>query len=279
MTNDRERLSLSRRVLLTGLLAAAAAPACAADKLERFRTARGGSKAVDHGAFDRLLGRYVRAGADGVNRVDYGAWKASAADRGALGGYIAALEQTDPTTLGRAEQFAYWANLYNAATLRVVLDRYPVRSIKEIKPNLIAIGPWKTAVVTVGGTALSLDEIEHGILRRGWREPRVHYAVNCASYGCPNLRLRAIRGGTLEADLADAARDYVNHPRAARVEGGKLIVSSIYDWYKADFGGSDSGVIAHLRQHASPRLKSELAGVKSVAKHAYDWALNDTARR
>jgi hypothetical protein len=272
---------MSRRVFLKlGLttLAGLAGPAWAQAGPSRFVGLRGGSGRVDHSAFDRLLARYVAPGRDGVNRVAYARWKASAADRQALAGYIGALEQTQVATLSRPEQFAYWVNLYNAATVRLILERYPVGSIREIKPHPLAFGPWKTPVVTVGGTRLSLDDMEHGILRKGWREPRVHYAVNCASYGCPNLRTRAFTGPSLEADLTAAAAAYVNHPRGARVVDGRLIVSSIYSWYKEDFGGSDSGVIAHLRAHAAAPLKAKLAGITKVAKTEYDWALNDAGR-
>lgn len=268
---------ITRRFHLFGLSALFAGPALAVDRLDRFRSARGGGGSADHAPFDRLLARHVRPAPDGVNRVAYAAWKADAADRRALGAYIATLERLDPAALTRAEQFAYWANLYNAATLRVVLDRYPVKSIRAIRPNPLAIGPWKSPVVTVSGVALSLDDIEHGIMRPAWKDPRVHYAVNCASIGCPNLRPRAFRSATLEADLTDAARDYVNHARGARVVDGRLVVSSIYRWYRVDFGGSDSGVIAHLTRFAGPQLKSRLAGVKGVADHRYDWALNDAA--
>jgi hypothetical protein len=274
-------LDMKRRQLLyliPAALAACGRPASAQGGPERFVSKRAGAGVVDHGAFDRLLARYVKPGRDGVNQVAYAAWKAAPAHRAALAGYIGALERTDPLGLTRPEQFAYWANLYNAATLRVVLDRYPVKSIREIKPHPLAFGPWKTPVVKVGGAALSLDAIEHDILRKSWREPRVHYAVNCASIGCPNLRPLAFRGATLGLDLASAASAYVNHPRGARVEAGKLVVSSIYQWYKRDFGGSDSGVIAHLRANAAAPLKAQLAGITDVAKTTYDWALNDAGR-
>lgn len=269
---------LRRRDWMMGAVTALlAVPAHGADRLDRFRAGRNGVGRLDHGDFDRLLGRHVHPSPDGVNRVAYAGWKASAADRAALSTYIAGLERNDPATLSRPEQFAFWVNLYNAATVRLVLDRYPVRSIRDIKPNLLSIGPWKMPVVAVDGLRLSLDDIEHGILRRGWREPRIHYAVNCASIGCPNLRTRAFRGATLEADLADAARDFVNHPRGARVEAGRLVASNIYNWYRVDFGGSESGVVAHLRRHALGPLKAQLTGITTVAKYAYDWSLNGSA--
>lgn len=238
--------------------------------------------APDDATFDRLLARYVVAGDDGVNRVNYAAWKANAADRKALNTYVSGLEKTAISKLSRNEQFAAWANLYNAVTLQVILDRHPVKSIRDIKStgtlDLVkaAAGPWATKRVTVEGKKLSLDDIEHGILRATYKDPRVHYAVNCASYGCPNLPRKAWRAATLSADLDAAAREYVNHPRGAMVMGGSLEVSSIYKWFKADFGGNDAGVIAHLKKYANPALAGKLANISAISGDDYSWALNDT---
>ncbi len=234
--------------------------------------------------YDRLLGRYVTQGADGVNRVDYGRWKADIEDRARLARYIAALETRKPSKMRRAEAFAYWANLYNAVTLKVVLDRYPVASIRDIKSDgffdpKAYIGPWRTKRVTVEGKAHSLDDIEHAVLRPTFGDPRVHYAVSCAAYGCPNLQTKAWAAATLDVDLDTAARQFVNHARGVSVLHGKLKVSSIYKWFNEDFGGSDEGVLAHLREYAGPKLAAALVpGVKIVEDH-YDWSLNDSAGR
>ncbi|WP_137127246.1 DUF547 domain-containing protein [Roseomonas sp. HF4] len=245
----------------------AAAPAMAADP-----------------ALDALLGRYVSLPADGVARVDYARWKANAADMASLAAWIEAAAARRPSAMPRAEAFAFWANLYNALTLSVVLDRYPVRSIRDIRSTGVPFdprqfnGPWRTRLVTVEGRRMSLDDIEHETMRPTFRDPRVHYAVNCASIGCPNLRPRAFRAATLEADLDDAARAFVNHPRGVAVRSdGRLVVSSIYHWFREDFGGTDAGVIAHLRRHAAPPLAARLAAAGGIADHAYDWALNDIA--
>jgi hypothetical protein len=123
---------------------------------------------------------------------------------------------------------------------------------------------------------MSLDDIEHGTMRPTFRDPRVHYAVNCASIGCPNLRPRAFTAARLEAELDDAARAFVNHPRGVSVlADGRLRVSSIYHWFREDFGGDDAGVIAHLRRHAAPPLATRLASAMAIAGHDYDWTLND----
>ncbi|MBP0464760.1 DUF547 domain-containing protein [Roseomonas sp. PWR1] len=233
-------------------------------------------------SLDALLARHVSLPADGVARVAYARWKASAADMAALEGWIAAAAARRPSAMARAEAFAFWANLYNALTLKVVLDRHPVRSIRDIRSTGVPFdprqfgGPWRTRLVTVEGRAMSLDDIEHGTMRPTFRDPRVHYAVNCASIGCPNLRPRAFRAETLERDLDDAARAFVNHPRGVTVlADGRLRVSSIYHWFREDFSGSEAGVIAHLRQYAAPPLAARLAAASAIAEHGYDWALND----
>jgi hypothetical protein len=228
-------------------------------------------------AFDALLARRARLSPDGVVRVDYAGWRGSAADRDALRRYLDGLTALDPLTLTRPEQFAYWANLYNALTIRVVLDAWPVASIRNIRTSGLLPGPWWKAITRVAGADLSLNNIEHDILRKGWREPRVHYAVNCASFSCPNLPLRALRGAGLDETLDAAARSYVNHPRGVRFEGERLIVSSIYRWYGGDFGGSDARVIAHLAQYATPTLRARLQAVDRIARGAYDWSINATS--
>ncbi|MGE0408540.1 MAG: DUF547 domain-containing protein [Amphiplicatus sp.] len=229
---------------------------------------------VDHSAWGAFLSKYVVASPDGVNRVRYGA--VTGEDRQRLDAYIATLATVDSTLLGKDEAFAYWANLYNALTVDLILDRYPVKSIRDIKPSLLAIGPWKMTVVTVHGEQLSLDDIEHGILRAAWKDNRIHYAVNCASIGCPNLRAEPFTADDLDGALTQAARDYVNHPRGAHFdEAGRLVVSSIYDWYREDFGGSEQGVIDHMLRYAGPGLAERLQRARGIARYDYDWTLND----
>jgi hypothetical protein len=231
---------------------------------------------------DALLARHAMTPADGITRVAYARWKASAGDMAALEGWIAEAAQRRPSAMPRSEAYAFWANLYNALTLKVVLERYPVRSIKEIRSTGVGLdprqflGPWRTRLVTIEGVRMSLDDIEHGTMRPSFRDPRVHYAVNCASIGCPNLPGRAWRAATLEADLDAAARAFVNHPRAAAlIAGGGLRVSSIYRWFREDFGGDDAGILLHLRRFAGPPLAEALRNVTRIAEDAYDWALND----
>lgn len=273
MQHERVLRGLAGGTLMAFALAALGAPK--AVPWERWAAHGESRSAIDHSAWNAFLGRYVVPGKDGVHRVAYGA--VTKADRESLDRYLAQLQRLPVRTLPRDVQRAYWINLYNAATVSVVLDHYPVTSIMkiDISPGLFAKGPWGKKLLTVEDEPLSLDDIEHRILRPLWRDPRTHYALNCASLGCPNLATEAYTPGNLERLLDAGARAYVNHPRGARIEDGKLTVSSIYVWFQPDFGGGEAGVLAHLREHAEPALARRLARVDEIDDHAYDWALND----
>jgi len=230
---------------------------------------------VDHSDWGVFLTRYALESADGVVRVRYGT--VDGPGRALLDGYLARMQAVEVGTLRRDVQMAFWINLYNALTVAVILDHYPTDSILDIdtSPGLFSNGPWGAEVAEVEGEVLTLDDIEHRILRPIWRDPRIHYAVNCASIGCPNLALEPYDPERLETQLDAAARDYVNHSRGARVVDGELRVSSLYEWYTEDFGDDEAGVIAHLRIYAKPDLLAALDGTDSIDGHDYDWALND----
>lgn len=233
---------------------------------------------ISHEAFDRLLALYVKPGSDGINRVAYG--RVSATDKVALTAYVTQLQALPISKHSRAEQRAYWINLYNAETLRLVLAYYPVASIRDIKLGgsftaRLFGGPWAAKTMKVEGVGLSLDDIEHRILRPIWRDPRTHYTVNCASLGCPNLAARAYTPARMAAMLDEGARAFINQPRGVRIAGGKATVSSIYQWFAEDFGGDEAGVLTHLRQYSAPAQKSALASVTSLQYGDYNWALNE----
>ena len=228
----------------------------------------------DHSAWDELLKIHLDATHEsGINLFDYAGLKASAADMERLKNYLLSQTALDPRTRSRDVQMAYWINLYNALTVWVVVNDYPVDSIKDIKSGLFIFGPWQRELITVAGQSLTLDNIEHNILRPIWKDPRIHYAVNCASLGCPNLAEDAYRADNLEALLEKGAREYINHPRGAQVRDGELHLSSIYEWFQVDFGDSLDGVIAHLQKYANPELFNALRQVEEF-HHDYDWKLN-----
>jgi Protein of unknown function, DUF547 len=236
----------------------------------------GSSKTVDHSAWDALLKTHVVKGADALTRVAYVRFKP---DQARLKAYIASLEAADVAALDRLEQFAFWANLYNAKTVDVVLDKYPVKTIKDINlgggfKSLVGGGPWQAKILKVAGLPMSLDDIENVVMRPTFKDPRVHYSINCASVGCPNLVPDAWTGAKLEAQLDAAAKAFVNSPRGIRFDGNKAIASSIYTWFAADFGGTPAAVIGHLQKYAEPALKARLGTLTTMA-YDYDWSLAD----
>ena len=247
--------------------------AASGDLAEYFsRSADLSEATVDHSAWNRLVGKYIQH-SDGLNLFAYSA--VSESDRTDLSEYIEALEEARVTALNSDEQFAYWINLYNAVTIRVILDHYPVESIREISFTFLTRGPWKEPLVTVEGMALSLDDIEHGILRPIFADSRIHYAVNCASIGCPNLQNKAFTSENLEELLEKAATQYINHPRAVAIQDDELIVSSIFDWYADDFGDDESEIIEHILEYATPDLFEKLSGRDEIDNYEYDWTLNE----
>ncbi len=233
------------------------------------------AQTVDHSAWNTFLRAHVSQSPDGINRLDYA--RVSPRDRAALEAYISRLVARAPSTLPRAGQLAYWANLYNALTVKVILDHYPVRSIRQIKfGRLFALGPWRHDLVTIEGFELSLSDIEDHILRPIFGDVRVHYALNCASLGCPNLAPEAFDAARIDAQLDAAARAFINHPRGAHFEGTRLVVSSIYSWFREDFGGNNRHIISHLRRYADTELAAQLDDTTRIARYQYDWSLNDT---
>lgn len=225
-----------------------------------------------------ILDRYVDQNSNGLTQngltqFDYAKLKDTPSDMDGLTAYIDHMAAQKPSAFSRDDAMAYWANLYNALTIQVVAENYPVKSIRKIKSGYRA-GPWKQNLVIVEGNELSLDNIEHDILRPTYETPLVHYMVNCASVGCPNLKSTPWQGATLGADQEAAARAYINSPRGAKISGGRLQVSSIYKWFKADFGGDTTGVLAHLNQYADADLHAALKGRQKINKYTYDWDIN-----
>jgi hypothetical protein len=230
---------------------------------------------VDHTPWDAFLATYLSLGPIGVNRLAYAA--VTNKDKAALDAYIKELAATPVSRLSKEEQLPYWINLYNALTVQVVLDHFPVASITDIdiSPGLFSFGPWDKKLLRIEGREVSLNDIEHRILRPIWKDPRLHYAVNCASLGCPNLREKAFTRENTEEMLDLGAWEYVNHPRGVAVKKGKLVVSSIYHWFKEDFGGTGQGVVDHLRRHASPQWQDRLEKFDGYDDHHYDWTINE----
>lgn len=244
------------------------------------------AQAFDHGhaAFSRVLARHVAWNAAGTaTTVDYAALQR---DREGLDAYLqrlAAVTEADYRRWDTPRRQAFLVNAYNAATLQLILGRYPnLRSIKELGSLLQS--PWKRRFVTLLGRQRSLDEIEHQLLRGAadYREPRIHFAVNCASIGCPALRPEAYRADRLEAQLADQTRRFLSDRSRNRFVAGTatLEASKIFDWYAADFDRHAGGVPAFLARHAGtlalpPAMANRLREGRLPLRYLdYDWQLN-----
>jgi uncharacterized membrane protein YdjX (TVP38/TMEM64 family) len=238
------------------------------------------AQAADGDAYARLLKAHVRPGVvSGIrlSLVDYGAVKTDPDYARALG----ALAEAKPGSLASdAERIAFWVNAYNLAAIKAVLDQYPTRSVKDGGSLLSPI--WKKKVATVGGAAHSLDDIEHGILRKAFKEPRVHFAIVCASLSCPDLRAEPFAAARLDAQLDEQAAAFLSNVTKGLqpgAEGRTARVSSIFKWFAGDFSAS-GGVAAFLRAKAGPELSGKLGALTEAGLSYldYDWSLNDTAR-
>ena len=217
-----------------------------------------------HAVYDGVLKQHVAGG-----RVDY---KALKADSRALNRYLAALAVVPEMAFrswGEPERLAFLVNLYNAATLRLILDHYPVKSIKDIGGWLK--GPWDQPVVRLFGKRITLNNLEHDIVRKEYKEPRIHVALVCAAKGCPLLRSEAYTAARLNEQLDDQGRAYLVSSAGLKLDraNGSAHVSSIFKWYAKDFASVPGFVAKHSGQ--------DLAGLR-LRYLDYDWSLNEQER-
>lgn len=232
---------------------------------------------VDHQVWQTLLSRHVVASDDGINRVAYKDFDESS--KTLLNQYLTRLSEVQPTRLNQTEQLAYWINLYNALTVQVVLDHPTKDSIRSMGP-LLSFGPWDKAYLTIEGKPVSLNDIEHRILRPIWQDHRLHFVLNCASIGCPNLSRGAYSAANVEAMLAQAERTFLQHPRAISFnDKGILQLSSLFDWYLEDFAENERALLAYLAAQRPDMAETLLVypiGSRSNIDYVYDWSLNTT---
>ncbi len=232
--------------------------------------------ALDLDLYARLLAEHTRSVGDLAQvRVDYAGLRSDPAwER-----LVESLEASDPDALSsRNERLAFWINAYNILAIDVVVEHHPVESIKDVGSFLRPV--WKRTAGRIGGEAVTLDQIEHEILRP-MGEPRIHGAIVCASLSCPPLLREPYRVATLDAQLDANVRDWLAHPeKGARVEGEMLYLSSILKWFSEDFeaqGGAVAFAAAHAPEALGARIRA-LGGDPDVRWLDYDWSLNDLAR-
>lgn len=258
-------------VLLGVAIAGCGAPSARAAKGEVAKAVEaslaGGSGSFRHDAWDRLLAEGTRAGL-----VDYAVLRGRRAD---LDAYLGAVAAADLAALAPDHLKALLINAYNAYTVRSILEKPGVTSIRRIP------GVWTVTRHVVGGFDLTLDEIEHQILRPFFKDPRLHFALNCASLSCAPLPPWAYSGDRLEDQLEERARSFLADPRNVRLEGGALRVSRYFDWYGSDFTqpgwlGAAATIPEYIGRYAPPGVARLLEDKPGIALEFldYDWALN-----
>jgi Protein of unknown function, DUF547 len=220
---------------------------------------------ADHSLYSELLQKYVKNGV-----VDYQGFKKEEAK---LDQYLSILEKTDTKALSRSDQFAFYINAYNVWTIKLILGAYPgIKSIKDLGSLLKS--PWKKKIARIDGDIITLDNIEHDILRPRFKDPRIHFAVNCAAKSCPPLRSEPYQGDVLDQQLTEMTEAFVNDPTRNRLEGNTLYVSSIFKWYSEDFNKDIAGfIMKYAGRELKERLQKHSTEIK-VEYLDYDWSLN-----
>lgn len=214
-----------------------------------------GLNAQDYSALDKILAKYVSQS----GTVDYTGLKA---DKTELNNVYNALTGVNPATITNKDaQLAFWINLYNVATLKLIVDNYPLKSIMDLDKGK----PWDVKRVSVAGKSYSLNDIENTKIRT-FKDPRIHFAVNCAAKSCPPLLNAAFTPGKLNAQLESQTKKFINNAKSTSLSPGKAVISKIFDWYKEDFGN----VIAFIKKYSSTNVGADV----KITYQEYDWSLN-----
>jgi len=231
---------------------------------------------IDHSSYDQLLKKYV----DKDGYVNYSKWQRSREDRAKLQKYLVLLGKASVNKSATKEaKLAFWINAYNAVTLEGIMQVYPTSSIRKHTARLFGYNIWKELPLIVAGRKYSLESIEHDILRK-MDEPRIHFAIVCASVGCPRLLSEAYTAGDLEKQLAKNSTDFFSRQQNFQVSGNRLYVSSILKWFSGDFGRSQSARFEYLKPYLpeNARQLATRSGTR-VSYLDYDWSLNDQSRK
>ena len=273
MTFSLDNYLLKRLGLLTGILGILTLLMCSGNAEIEFASSNGdkGPEAL-HQPFAALLQKYVVK-----TRFDYEGIFRDKADLQQLYDYVDQLETQRPGSWSKPAALAYWINLYNAATLELVLQNYPVKSIKDI--GSLFSSPWSKKVVTVEGNALTLNNIENDIIRKQFDDARIHFALNCASIGCPTLAKTAYTANVLDAQMEAATHNALNSTNWVDIGEDRLLITKIFDWYGEDFTKDAGSVRAFIARYRPDDREVILNPETKLLYKDYDWKLNIAEKR
>jgi hypothetical protein len=227
---------------------------------------------IDHRQWNELLSKHVVNTGQGVNRFRYGSIDKNEQKR--LSGYIAYLEKIDPRDYSREEQKAYWLNLYNALTVRLVSANYPKKSIRDIGVQAAGNSLLDKPLVQVAHTPISLNDIENRILRPIWKDHTIHFGLNCTDMTCPGLLPQAFTGKNVTALLKQSGRDFINKQNGVTLKNGKLFAAGIFGQYRSDFAKDDKMMLKVFAHYAEDRLALYLLGFQGKIDYVHDHSLN-----
>ncbi len=227
-------------------------------------------QAIDHRLWGDILTKYVHLNINNERTFDYD--NVSKNDKAKLTRYLYQLQKVDPRNYRRNEQLAYWVNLYNALIVDLALTHFPLKSIKDVGDGFT--GPWNIKIANVANMPITLNNIEHGILRPLWQDMRIHYVINCGSIGCPDVPEKPFSSIDIDNQLDLAARRFINQKKGVMLNDNVLVLSSIYDWFAVDFGEDQQALLLHLMRHAEPVLKQKLKLFNGKTEFFYNWKLN-----
>ncbi|WP_243754694.1 DUF547 domain-containing protein [Flavobacterium jejuense] len=213
---------------------------------------------IDHSEWNALLKKNV----SNTGNVNY---RGFIRDKAMLENYLNTLATKIPDeTWSKNAKLAYWINVYNAFTVKLIVDNYPIKSIKDIS------NPWEKKFFTLEGSNYSLEQVENEILRK-MNEPRIHFAINCASYSCPNLANQAYTSNTMERQLTDASKKFINDSSKNNISENEIKISEIFNWFSKDFKNTNTSVIDFLNKYSATKISNEA----KVSYLDYNWSLNE----
>ena len=274
-----ERFSLMTRLVTFILFLCFASMASAAPKAEliEFWDDREPTSImqINHDAWQEILTTYVNdQHPSGINRFDY--LSVTSADARKLKEYLASLQSMEPRQLNDQEAKAYWINMFNAVLIDRIIDTYQSgsrRGIRRLERGGLRSTGWGRPVVEVAMQEISLNDIEHGIIRPIWNDPRIHFAISASTLSGANIQKTAFNGENNEELLDKAQAEFFAHPKSVSVRGNRVVLNSVFDWYLTDFAENKRSLLDYIRENVGEETRQAIQGLSRIS-YEYNWDLN-----